>query len=62
MLRAWGYSKSAGPFVATGDTVEPLPFQGMSNFPYGPGEHYPRTPRHEDYRRRFNTRQVGAER
>jgi hypothetical protein len=34
----------------------------MSNFPYGPGEHYPRTPLHEDYRRRFNTRQVGGDR
>jgi hypothetical protein len=62
VLRAWGYSKSAGPFVVTGDTVEPLPFRGMSNFPYGPGEHYPRTPLLEDYRRRFNTRQVGGER
>jgi cytochrome c-type biogenesis protein CcmH/NrfG len=60
VLRAWGYSKSAGPFVATGDTVEPLPFHGMSNFPYGAGEHYPRTPSHEDYRRRFNTRQLGG--
>jgi tetratricopeptide (TPR) repeat protein len=60
VLRAWGYSKSAGPFVATGDTVEPLPFAGMSAFPYGPAEHYPRTPRHEDYRRRFNTRRVGG--
>jgi Flp pilus assembly protein TadD len=60
VLRAWGYSKSSGPFIATGDTVEPLPFQAMSNFPYGPGEHYPRTPRHEEYQRRFNTRRVGS--
>jgi hypothetical protein len=60
VLRTWGYSKSAGPFVATGDTVGPLPFHGMSNFPYRADEHYPRTPLHEDYQRRWNTRRVGT--
>ncbi len=62
VLRTWGYSKSSGPFVATGDTVEPLPFHGMSRFPYGPGEHYPRTALHEEYQRRYNTRRVGPSR
>jgi tetratricopeptide (TPR) repeat protein len=59
VLRTWGYCKDAAPFTATGGTVGPLPFHGMSNFPYAPGEHYPRTPLHEKYRQRFNTRQVG---
>ncbi len=62
VLRTAGYSKSSGPFIETGDTVEPLPFQKMSRFPYDPEETYPRTPRHEEYRRRYNTRQVGAPR
>jgi tetratricopeptide (TPR) repeat protein len=59
VLRSWGYCKGAGPFTATGGRIEPLPFQAMSRFPYGSGEHYPRTPRHEEYRRTYNTRQVG---
>ena len=59
VLRTVGYSKSSGPFIETGDTIEPLPFQKMSQFPYGPDESYPRTPRHEEYRKRYNTRQVG---
>jgi tetratricopeptide (TPR) repeat protein len=62
VLRAWGYSKDNGPFTATGGTVEPLPFQGMSRYPYGPEEHYPRDPFHEEYRWRYNTRAVGAAR
>jgi Flp pilus assembly protein TadD len=62
VLRTWGYCKSAGTFIATGDTVGPLPFAAMSNFPHGPGEHYPRTPRHEEYQRRFNTRRIGPAR
>jgi hypothetical protein len=60
LLRAAGYSKSSGPFIETGDTVAPLPFRKMSRFPYGPLETYPRTPRHDEYRRRYNTRQVGS--
>jgi hypothetical protein len=60
VLRTWGYCKDGGPFTAHGDTVEPLPFAAMSNYPYGPDEHYPRTPSHDDYRRRFNTRRVGS--
>jgi hypothetical protein len=59
VLRTWGYCKSAGTFIATGETVEPLPFAGMSNFPYRRGEQYPRGPIHEEYQRRFNTRRIG---
>jgi Flp pilus assembly protein TadD len=59
VLRSWGYCKDAGPYTATGGTVDPLPFAAMSRFPYPSGEHYPRTPRHEEYLRRYQTRQVG---
>jgi tetratricopeptide (TPR) repeat protein len=59
VLRTWGYCKDTGPFTAAGDTVEPLPFRAMSNYPPGPGEKYPDTPLHRDYLKRYNTRQVG---
>jgi len=61
VLRSWGYSKDSGPFTATGDTIEPLPFHGMTTYPYGPSEHYPRDAAHDEYRRVYNTRQVGPE-
>jgi lipoprotein NlpI len=59
VLRAWGYCKDCGPFTATGATIEPLPFHGMSTYPYGPTEQYPRDAAHEDYRKKFNTRLIG---
>ncbi|TMQ33702.1 MAG: hypothetical protein E6K70_11660 [Planctomycetota bacterium] len=59
VLRTWGYSKDGGPFTATGDTIEPLPFHGMSKYPYGGDEHYPQDTAHQEYVRVFNTRQVG---
>jgi hypothetical protein len=59
VLRTWGYCKDCGPFTASGATVEPLPFRAMSNYPYPSTEHYPDDPGHQEYRRQFNTRQVG---
>jgi hypothetical protein len=58
VVRTWGYCKDCGPFTATGSTIEPLPFHAMSTYPYGPEEHYPTDAVHENYRKRFNTRQV----
>jgi tetratricopeptide (TPR) repeat protein len=60
VLRTWGYSKDCGPFTATGATVEPLPFRAMSNYPYAPTEHYPDDAAHRNYRRQYNTREVGT--
>ncbi|HMF10810.1 MAG TPA: CRTAC1 family protein, partial [Gemmataceae bacterium] len=62
VLRSWGYTKSCSPFVAHADTIEPLPFKAMSNYPCGPNEHYPADAEHEEYRRKYNTRAVGAPR
>jgi hypothetical protein len=59
VLRTWGYCKDCAPFTATGNTIEPLPFRGMSTYPYGPREHYPRSPAHQAYQRNYNTRRVG---
>jgi len=58
LLYVHGYSKEMNPRSAVPDTVEPLPFHGMTGYPYGPAEHYPRTKRHRDYQERYNTRVV----
>jgi hypothetical protein len=59
VLQTRGYCKDCALFTAHSDTVEPLPFHGMSNYPYAAGEHYPGDPLHRDYLRRYNTRVVG---
>ena len=59
VLKTWGYCKDCSLFTATGDTIEPLPFEKMSKYPYGREEHYPDDPLHQDYLRRYQTRQVG---
>jgi tetratricopeptide (TPR) repeat protein len=58
VLRTWGYCKDAGPFTAHGETVEPLPFRAMSNYPYRPDEKHP----DPQYDRTWNTRRVGKAR
>jgi tetratricopeptide (TPR) repeat protein len=58
LLYAHGYSKEMNPRSASPDTVAPLPFRGMTTYPYGPDEHYPNTPAHRDYLARYNTRVV----
>jgi hypothetical protein len=58
LLYVHGYSKEMNPRSASPDTVMPLPFRAMSGYPYGPGEHYPRTKAHREYLERYNTRVV----
>ena len=58
LLYAHGYSKEMNPRSAVPDTVAPLPFRRMTQYPYGPAEHYPRTPQHRRYDERYNTRVV----
>jgi len=58
LLFVHGYSKEMNPRSASPDTVGPLPFRGMSGYPYGDREHYPRTREHRDYQDRYNTRLV----
>jgi hypothetical protein len=38
--------------------VDPLPFHGMSRYPYGPAEHYPDNEATRAYRKGYNTRVV----
>ena len=60
VLRTWGYCKDASPFTETSETIEPLPFRGMKNYPYGPEEQYPRDAKHDEYQRQYNTREIGS--
>lgn len=58
LLYGYGYSKEMNPRSATPDTVGPLPFRGMTRYPYGAGERYPSTDLHREYLDEFNTRVV----
>jgi hypothetical protein len=43
---------------ASPDRVEPLPFHGMTGYPYDSSEKYPDSAAHRNYRARYNTRPV----
>lgn len=58
LVYAHGWSKEMNPRSALPDAVGPLPFFKMSGYPYGPGEHYPRTELHREYHEKYNTRVV----
>jgi tetratricopeptide (TPR) repeat protein len=58
LLYVHGYSKEMNPRSAVPETVAPLPFRAMTQYPYGPGEHYPRSTAHREYDERYNTRVV----
>jgi hypothetical protein len=60
VLRTAGYCKDTALSTAHGTTVEPLPFAAMHNYPYGPEQHYPNDALHQDYQRRYLTREVQA--
>jgi hypothetical protein len=54
LLYSWGYYK--GSPYPTGDSVDPLPFYGMSTYPYNSTESYPSDPEHLAYLQMYNTR------
>ena len=58
LLFADGFSKEMDTASASPYAVEPLPFHGMTAYPYGAGEQYPSTKAHRDYQGRYNTRAV----
>jgi len=51
-----GWAKDADANTAYGQTVEPLPFHAMSQYPYPPGERFSDDPAHRRYREQYNTR------
>jgi len=58
ILKTDSFCKDMDLYSAHPDTVEPLPFHSMSNYPYGPAESYPDDEKQRHYREQFNTRRV----
>ena len=56
LLKVEGWEKDQDPNTAYSTTVEPLPFHGMSGYPYPATETYPRDEFHRRYREQYNTR------
>jgi tetratricopeptide (TPR) repeat protein len=54
-----GYEKDMDFYAAEGNTVEPLPFRKMGNYPY-PGKSFPLDDAHLDYLLKYNTRYVSG--
>jgi tetratricopeptide (TPR) repeat protein len=59
LLVADGFSKEMDINSASPDVVEPLPFHGMTRYPYAENEKYPDTPPYREYRAQYNTRPAG---
>ena len=51
-----GWEKDQDPNTITSRSVEPLPFHGMSFYPYPAGERYPDDAAHREYIEEFLTR------
>jgi len=60
LLEVDGWAKDRDPNTAFSSTVKPLPFHGMSQYPYPITEHFPRDTAHDDYQRTYNTRPAVA--
>lgn len=58
ILYSDGWDKDGDINTLTSQTVEPLPFHGMSAYPYPETEHYPDDEVHRQYRLEYNTRRV----
>ncbi len=56
LLKVDGWAKDRDPNTAFSQTVEPLPFHGMSRYPYPSTEHFPDDEAHRQYRDHYNTR------
>jgi hypothetical protein len=51
-----GWAKDQDANTAYGQSVEPLPFHGMSQYPYPATEHFPNDAEHRVWREEYNTR------
>ncbi|MCK5134959.1 MAG: VCBS repeat-containing protein [Bacteroidales bacterium] len=61
LIHSIGWVKDGDLNTATGQTVWPLPFHGMTCYPYGADESYPSDSEHQEYLREYNTRKVTTE-
>ena len=51
-----GWEKDGNVLTVLGQTVEPLPFQAMTAYPWPDGETVPRSPAYQEYLRKYETR------
>ncbi|MEZ5400195.1 MAG: FG-GAP-like repeat-containing protein [Bryobacteraceae bacterium] len=51
-----GWAKDGDANTAFAKSVDPLPFHGMSSYPYPASEHYPDDAAHREYLNTYNTR------
>jgi len=58
LIYSTGWVKDGDMNTAEGNRVEPLPFHGMTRYPYGADETYPETPQLKAYHQKYNTREV----
>ena len=58
ILYSDGWDKDGDINTLTSQTVKPLPFHGMSAYPYPETEHYPDDEEHQRYQLEYNTRRV----
>jgi hypothetical protein len=58
ILVSHAYCKDMDLYTATPQTLEPLPFRAMSQYPPKAGEAYPSTPEYREFIRTYNTRMV----
>jgi len=56
IIKVDGWAKDRDANTAFSQSVEPLPFHGMSSYPYPATEHYPSDRVHQQYREQYNTR------
>jgi tetratricopeptide (TPR) repeat protein len=56
LLKVDGWAKDRDPNTAFSASVQPLPFHGMSRYPYPSDERYPHDAVHDNYQRAYNTR------
>jgi hypothetical protein len=56
LLELDGWAKDGDPNTLASQSVEPLPFHGMTAYPPPPGEAFPDTPEHRAWRAEWNTR------
>jgi hypothetical protein len=60
LLYADGFSKEMDINSASPDQLAPMPFHGMSRYPYPATEHYPLTDERRRYLEKYNTRIVSS--
>jgi hypothetical protein len=58
VLVSHAYCKDMDLYTLEPQTLAPLPFRGMSRYPYPDTERFPESPLHREYQARYNTRKL----